>query len=46
MAPSKQRAVVINKDGSVELKVTDVPKLGKGEILVKIVAAAQNPIDW
>lgn len=46
MAPSKQRAVVINADGTVGLQEVDVPRPGKGEILIKIVAAAQNPTDW
>lgn len=46
MAPTKQLAVVINAEGDVDLKEVDVPKPGPGEILVKVVAAAQNPGDW
>lgn len=46
MAPTKQLAVVINAEGGVDLKEVDVPKPGSGEILVKVVAAAQNPTDW
>lgn len=46
MAPTKQLAVVINAEGGVDLKEVDVPKPGPGEILVKVVAAAQNPTDW
>ncbi|THV06350.1 dehydrogenase [Dendrothele bispora CBS 962.96] len=33
-------------DGTVELRQVDVPKVGPKEILVKVVAAAQNPTDW
>lgn len=46
MAPSKQRAAVIQEDGTVALQEMDVPKPGSGEILIKIVATAQNPTDW
>lgn len=46
MTPSKQRAVVVNADGTVGLQEVAVPKPGKGEILIKIAAAAQNPTDW
>lgn len=42
----KQRAVVVQEDGSVALMEKDVPKPGKGEILIKVVAVAQNPTDW
>lgn len=45
MAANKQQAVVVNADGTVGMREVDVPKPGKGEILVKIVAAAQNPTD-
>jgi NADPH:quinone reductase-like Zn-dependent oxidoreductase len=45
MAPTIQKAIVIQQDGSVALREIAVPKPGPDEILVKIVAAAQNPTD-
>ncbi|KAI0292281.1 chaperonin 10-like protein [Russula brevipes] len=46
MAPTIQKAIVVQQDGSVALREIAVPKPGPDEILVKIVAAAQNPTDW
>jgi hypothetical protein len=45
MAPTVQKATVIQQDGSVALREVAVPKPGPDEILVKVVAAAQNPSD-
>lgn len=45
MAPTIQKAAVIQQDGSVALRDVAVPKPGPDEILVKVVAAAQNPAD-
>ena len=44
MAPTKQKAVVITETGPT-LGLADVPKPGPSQILVKVVAAAQNPTD-
>ncbi|KAI0272582.1 dehydrogenase [Gloeopeniophorella convolvens] len=46
MAPTAQKAIVVQEDGSLALREVPVPKPGPNEILVKIVAAAQNPTDW
>jgi NADPH:quinone reductase-like Zn-dependent oxidoreductase len=45
MAPTVQKAVIIQQDRSVALREIAVPKPGPDEILVKVVAAAQNPVD-
>jgi len=45
MAPIKQRAAFVSESG-LTLGFVDVPKPGPGQILVKVVAAAQNPTDW
>ena len=44
MAPTKQRAAFISETG-LSFGLVDVPKPGSGQILVKVVAAAQNPTD-
>ena len=44
MSPTKQKAVVVTETGPT-LGLADVPKPGPGQILVEVVAAAQNPID-
>ncbi|PFH50023.1 hypothetical protein AMATHDRAFT_75844 [Amanita thiersii Skay4041] len=47
MAPSQQKALFLDsKFGKFILDTTDVPKPGPGEILVKVKAAALNPLDW
>ncbi|KZV68026.1 GroES-like protein [Peniophora sp. CONT] len=46
MAPSTHTAAVINEKAEVEVKKIAVPRVGEGEVLVKVVAAALNPTDW
>ena len=45
MVPAVQKAVVVQQDGSVALREVAVLKPGPDEILVKVVAVAQNPAD-
>jgi hypothetical protein len=44
MAPIKQRAAFVSESG-LTFGLVDVRKPGPGQILVKVVAAAQNPTD-
>ncbi|KAI0067103.1 dehydrogenase [Artomyces pyxidatus] len=46
MAPSTHKAAVLSEDGTIIVKEVDVPKVGAGQVLVKVVAGAQNPSDW
>ena len=44
---STQTALVIDKkQGNFQLVDTAIPQPGYGEILVKVQAAALNPVDW
>jgi len=44
MTPIKQRAAFVSESG-LTIGFVDVTKPGPGQILVKVVAAAQNPVD-
>jgi len=45
--PTHQKALFIKaKQGDWEVSTTDVPKLGPGELLVKVESTALNPADW
>lgn len=45
MVPVKMKAIVTAGEKKWELRKVDVPRPGPKEILVKVVAAAQNPAD-
>lgn len=47
MAPSSQKALLLDaKFGKFNVDNVPLPKPGSGEILIKIKAAALNPVDW
>ena len=48
MAPQTQKALVVETESAPWQFRTDwpVPKPGPGEVLVKMVSAALNPVDW
>ncbi|KAF8499317.1 GroES-like protein [Gautieria morchelliformis] len=44
---SQQRALLLlEKQGAFSVRNIDIPKPGPGDILVKVVSIALNPIDW
>ncbi|KAJ3859833.1 hypothetical protein EV359DRAFT_67830 [Lentinula novae-zelandiae] len=45
MVSTHMKAVVKTGVGKVALKTTEIPKPGRGQVLVQIFAAAQNPSD-
>ena len=47
MAPLTQKALILDaKLGKFSVDIVQVPKPGSGEILIKVKAAALNPVDW
>jgi NADPH:quinone reductase-like Zn-dependent oxidoreductase len=47
MAPLTQKALILPKKfGKLVVDIISVPKPGPGEILVRVHAAALNPVDW
>lgn len=47
MAPLTQKALLLDaKFGKLVVDTIPVPKPGPGDILVKVHAAALNPVDW
>jgi NADPH:quinone reductase-like Zn-dependent oxidoreductase len=47
-APAKMQAMVQTGDtaASFQLQTVDTPKPGAGQLLIKVYAAAVNPVDW
>ncbi|KAI0322793.1 dehydrogenase [Amylostereum chailletii] len=45
-ASARQKAIVSDKHGSISLRDTAMPKPRPDQILVKVIAVAQNPSDW
>lgn len=44
---TQQKALFLeSKLGQFAVRATEVPKAGPGEVLVKVEAAALNPLDW
>jgi NADPH:quinone reductase-like Zn-dependent oxidoreductase len=47
MAPTTQKALYLaEKFGEYIVGDVPVPKPGKGEVLLKIIATSLNPVDW
>lgn len=47
MSPAKQKALLLDsKQGNFGIAERDIPKPNKGQLLIKIEAAALNPIDF
>ena len=47
MSSAQQKAFFLeSKFGQFAVRTTDIPKVGPGEVLVKVEAAALNPLDW
>lgn len=47
MPPAEQKAFYLESSrGAFAVRTKPVPKPGQGEVLVRIEAAALNPVDW
>ncbi|KAH9951701.1 GroES-like protein [Amylocystis lapponica] len=44
--PQTMKALLVQEDKTVAVKDHPVPPVGDDDILVKVIAAAQNPADW
>ena len=44
--PTKMKALVTNADKTASVKEIPVPGIADDEVLVQVIAVAQNPTDW
>ena len=44
--PTSIKALIIQSDKTILIKDIPRPEIDDDEVLVKVVAVAQNPIDW
>ena len=44
--PETMKALITQADKTVKVQEVPVPEIDEWEILVKVVAVAQNPTDW
>ena len=44
--PKTMRALVTQEDKTAKVVEVPVPEIADNEVLVKVVAVAQNPTDW
>jgi len=44
--PQKMKAVVVTEDHWIKVEEVEVPKLQRGEVLVKVHVSGLNPTDW
>ena len=44
--PTKMKALVTNADKTASVKKIPVPEISDDEVLVQVIAVAQNPTDW
>ncbi|KAI0732105.1 GroES-like protein [Fomitopsis betulina] len=45
-APKTMRALIVKPGPTVSVEEVEVPQVGDNDILVQVVATAQNPTDW
>ena len=44
--PQTMKALIVQADKTAKVQEVPVPEIDEWEILVKVVAVAQNPTDW
>ncbi|KAG8682132.1 hypothetical protein FRC09_016991, partial [Ceratobasidium sp. 395] len=46
MSTNQKAALLLSKHGKIEIGIHLIPSLGPKEVLVRVTAAAINPVDW